>query len=51
VRRDDKQLVVASSRLIQQVGTFDGWVKPAPGAAPRKVERLTGLTEDYHARW
>jgi hypothetical protein len=51
VRRDDKQLVVASSRLIQQVGTFEGWIKPAPGAAPRKVERLTGLTEDYHARW
>jgi hypothetical protein len=51
VRRDDKQLVVASSSLTQQVGTFDGWVRPGPGAAVRKVERLTGLTEDYRARW
>jgi hypothetical protein len=51
VRRDDKQLIVASSRMTQQVGTFDGWVKAAPADAPRKVERLTGLTEDYSARW
>jgi hypothetical protein len=51
VRRDDKQLLIASSRMIQQVGTFDGWVKAGPGAAPRRVERLTGLTEDYRARW
>jgi hypothetical protein len=51
VRRDDKQLLLASSRMTQQVGTFDGWVRAAPGDVPRKVERLTGLTEDYRARW
>jgi hypothetical protein len=51
VRRDDKQLLFASSRMTQQVGTFEGWVKAGLGAAPRKVERLTGLTEEYRARW
>ncbi|MFL6672823.1 MAG: DUF2804 domain-containing protein [Massilia sp.] len=50
-RRDDKQLLVASSRMTQQVGTFDGWVKAAAGAPARAVARLTGLTEDYRARW
>jgi hypothetical protein len=51
VRRDDKQLLFASSSMTQQVGTFDGWVRAAPHVAPRKIERLTGLTEDYRARW
>jgi hypothetical protein len=51
VRRDDKNLVLATSRLTQQVGTFDGWVAAAPGAPPRPVAGLTGLTEDYGATW
>lgn len=51
VRRDDKQLVVASSRMTQQVGTFSGWVRAAPGEPARPVGRLSGLTEEYHARW
>jgi hypothetical protein len=50
-RRDDKQLVVASSHMTQQVGTFDGWVRAAPGAPAHEVARLAGLTEDYRARW
>jgi hypothetical protein len=51
VRRDDKQLIVASSSLTQQIGSFDGWVKAAPAAPPRAVGRLAGLTEHYRARW
>ena len=50
-RRDDKQLVVATSRLTQHVGTFSGWVKQAPGAPARTVAGLTGLAEDYSASW
>jgi len=50
-RRDDKQLFVASSRLTQHVGRFDGWVKAAPGAPQRRIAGLGGLLEDYRARW
>jgi len=50
-RRDDKQLFIASSRLTQHVGRFDGWVKAAPGAPQRRIAGLTGLAEDYQARW
>ncbi|TFW30925.1 DUF2804 domain-containing protein [Massilia horti] len=51
MRRDVKQLLLASSRLRQQFGTFEGWVKAAPDAPVREVRRLTGLTEEYRARW
>lgn len=50
-RRDDKNLLLAESRLTQHVGRFDGWVKAGPDAPPRKVSGLTGLAEDYSARW
>lgn len=50
-RRDDKQLLVASSRLRQQIGVFDGWVRATPDAAPRAVRRLAGMVEQHHARW
>jgi len=50
-RRDNKQLLVASSRLLQHVGRFDGWVKAAPAAPKRAVSTLAGLAEDYRARW
>ncbi|MEW6373161.1 MAG: DUF2804 domain-containing protein [Pseudomonadota bacterium] len=50
-RRDDKNLLLAGSRLTQHVGRFDGWVKAAPDAPARPVSGLTGLAEDYSARW
>lgn len=50
-RCDDKQLLVASSRMRQHVGRFDGWVRAAPGAPRRAVTGLSGLAEDYRARW
>jgi hypothetical protein len=50
-RSDDKQLLVASSRMRQHVGRFDGWVRPAPGAPRHPVSGLSGLAEDYRARW
>jgi len=51
MRRDDKQLVVASSRLTQHLGRFDGWVKAHAGAPKQAVAGLAGLAEDYRARW
>ncbi|HJV87437.1 MAG TPA: DUF2804 domain-containing protein [Noviherbaspirillum sp.] len=50
-RRENKRLLIAASRYIQPVGTFSGWVKPAPDAPPRVVERLAGVTEDHFSRW
>jgi len=50
-RCDDKQLLVASSRMRQHVGRFDGWVKGSADAPHRLVEGLSGLAEDYCARW
>lgn len=50
-RREDKNLLIASSRYVQPIGTFSGWVKPAADAAPRLVHRLVGVTEDHHSRW
>nr|WP_308635557.1 DUF2804 family protein [Massilia brevitalea] len=51
VRRDEKQLLLASSRLRQHLGRFDGWVRAAPDAPKRTVTGLSGLAEDYRARW
>lgn len=50
-RREDKNLLVAASRYIQPIGSFSGWVKAAPHAAPRAVEKLAGVTEDHYSRW
>ena len=50
-RNDDKQLLVASSRMRQHVGRFDGWVRAAPDAPRRAITGLAGLAEDYRARW
>ncbi|MFG6466034.1 DUF2804 domain-containing protein [Roseateles sp. BYS87W] len=50
-RAADKNLGFAASRYVQPVGVFDGWVRSAPGASARRVERLLGVTEDHASRW
>jgi hypothetical protein len=50
-RCDDKQLLVASSRMRQHVGCFDGWVKGRVDGPRHRVAGLAGLAEDYRARW
>ena len=50
-RCDDKQLLVASSRMRQHVGRFDGWVKGSVDGPRHPVSGLAGLAEDYRARW
>jgi hypothetical protein len=51
LRRENKNLLIASSYYVQPIGTFNGWVKSAPDAAPRKVNNLVGVTEDHQSRW
>jgi hypothetical protein len=48
---DDKNLLVASSRLRQHVGRFDGWVRPHRRAPRLRVTGLAGLAEAYRACW
>lgn len=50
-RREDRNLLVAASRYIQPVGTFEGTVRAAPDAPPRRVSQLLGVTEDHLSRW
>lgn len=50
-RRENKNLLIAASRYAQPIGTFSGWVKASADAAPRRIERLAGVTEDHFSRW
>jgi phage protein U len=50
-RREDRNVGIAASHYVQPVGTFDGWVKASPGARPREVKGLLGVTEDHRSRW
>lgn len=51
VRREVKNLLFASSRYVQSIGSFSGWVKPTRQAPPRLVRRLVGVAEDHRSRW
>ncbi|MEO5931995.1 MAG: DUF2804 domain-containing protein [Duganella sp.] len=50
-RRDNKKTLLASSRYLQPVGTFSGWVRSAPDQPKRIVTRMMGVTEDHASRW
>ncbi len=50
-RHDRRDLGLVASRYVQPVGTFSGMVKAAPGAPPRRVAALLGVTEDHASRW
>ena len=50
-RAAHKDLGFAASRYVQPVGTFAGTLRAAPGAAPRRVTDLLGVTEDHCSRW
>jgi hypothetical protein len=50
-RRQDKNMVVASSRYLQPIGTFSGWVRSGPDEPKRMVTQLVGVTEDHSSRW
>jgi hypothetical protein len=51
LRREDKNLLIAATRYVQPIGSFSGWVRPAPDAPVRQVQRLGGVTEDHYSRW
>ncbi|HIV72642.1 MAG TPA: DUF2804 domain-containing protein [Candidatus Aquabacterium excrementipullorum] len=50
-RGERRNLGLVASRYVQPVGTFSGHVRPSPGAAPRPVHDLLGVTEDHSSRW
>lgn len=51
LRAEDRNLGFAASHYVQPVGRFNGWVRAAPGAAPRELRDLLGVTEDHRSRW
>ncbi|MFZ4878789.1 DUF2804 domain-containing protein [Janthinobacterium sp. Mn2066] len=50
-RREDKNLWLASSRYIQPIGTFSGWVRASSASPKRIVAQLAGVTENHRSRW
>ena len=51
LRAEDRNLGFAASHYVQPIGRFNGFVRAAPGAAPREVRELLGVTEDHRSRW
>ncbi|MBI4510011.1 MAG: DUF2804 domain-containing protein [Deltaproteobacteria bacterium] len=49
-RRQDVNLVLASSRYVQPIGTFWGTIR-GDGTTSAKVDGLVGVTEDHRSRW
>ena len=50
-RREERNLWLASSRYIQPIGTFSGWVRASAQAPKRIVTQLAGVTESHRSRW
>lgn len=50
-RSKNKNLLVAASRYVQPIGTFNGWVKAHRGGPAVTVSNLPGVTEDHRSRW
>ncbi|HEV6967977.1 DUF2804 domain-containing protein [Roseateles sp.] len=50
-RAQNRDLGIAASRYVQPIGTFSGSVRAFPGAMPRLVRDLLGVTEDHASRW
>ncbi|MGV7209755.1 DUF2804 domain-containing protein [Oxalobacteraceae bacterium A2-2] len=50
-RREQRRLPFASSRYVQPLGTFSGWVRSGPDQPKRIISQLPGVTEDHAARW
>lgn len=48
--REEKRLVVVSSRFVQGVGSFAGTVT-VPGRAPLRLADVLGVTEDQDTTW
>ncbi|RZI84811.1 MAG: DUF2804 domain-containing protein [Rubrivivax sp.] len=50
-RRENRNLLIASSQYVQPVGTFAGTVRASREAPPQRVVGLLGVTEDHRSRW
>jgi len=50
-RAENKNLIIASSRYLQPIGVFSGWVRASAGEPKRQIEKLAGVTEDHFSKW
>lgn len=50
-RREDRNLIVASSRYVQPVGTYRGRVRASVDSPWVDVADLLGVAENHHSRW
>lgn len=50
-RHEDRNLVLASTRYVQPVGTFSGSLRAGPGGTVSVIRDLAGVTEDHDVRW
>lgn len=51
MRAKNQNLLIASSRYIQAIGRFDGYLTDPLSGTRHVVQALTGVTEDHYARW
>jgi len=50
-RAENKNLLIASSRYLQPIGVFSGWVRASVDSPKRQIEKLVGVTEDHFSKW
>ena len=50
-RAENKNLLIASSRYLQPIGQFSGWVRASVTSPKRQIEKLVGVTEDHFSKW
>ncbi|MFZ6745051.1 DUF2804 domain-containing protein [Undibacterium sp. JH2W] len=50
-RAENKNLLIASSRYLQPIGLFSGWVRACLDEPRRQIEKLVGVTEDHFSKW
>jgi hypothetical protein len=51
LRRENKNVVLASSRYVQPIGLFHGVVQATQDSKKRTVKGMVGVTEDHQSRW
>ena len=51
LREKNQNLLIASSRYIQAIGRFDGYLTDPRSGSRHVVQALCGVTEDHYARW
>lgn len=50
-RAENKNLIIASSRYLQPIGVFSGWVRASVDSPRQQIEKMVGVTEDHFSKW